>query len=499
MRSDHRFKQDTGSLRLYDIIAVCPAWFIADCFIWFIAHNLPLLIVLGTKEYFSNMSVSHQSLAVMWIAVLFIVRMLAIHIGAKVDIRCQQRWSEYLYIVIYEAVRHDHSHLSEGTFADGVNNDVSAIVSTLSYGIDTMCNVLYSVFAICILASIDYKLTLLILLFPCLSMLISMCLKGKVVAQTNLLKESENQFSQILIKLLADSRKIRIEGDEERVNSRVSSVLTRQRKNGSLQSAFTGVLHGLTTTLSELSLILILIYATHVPGILENGNIILFVSYTFDIAGAAQYVNSLVLILHQCVSYLDDFNSKYCLTGKNSSPPVQNKSAREFIEKVKRGNVNIMLGANGSGKTQAMLMLQKNLEPAFLLKQPIHLLNATIRENICLSDSCSPSVFDSIVEGVSLPASEFPDGYDTIVASQASNISDGQAFRIALARTIYAAEVCADNAYLLIDDNLLSVDEPTRLKILHYLKASQKTVIITDHEDRDAYCGCNTIKLDQSF
>lgn len=435
--------------------------------------------------------------------------------------------AKHLYAVIYDAAHDGHLGLDEGEFVDGINNDVSTIVSTISYGIDTACNILYSVGTVCVLSTVDFRLTLLILLLPCLSMLLSVCLRKRVVALTSLTKESEDAFSRTLIGLLANGRKLRIEGEEEEATGWVASVLATQRKRGAFQVSFTDELRGLTATLSELSLVLIVAYAVHVPNILENGGIVLFVGYSFDIAGTAQYVNSLILALHQCISYLGDFNEKYRLGSSSSSRKACEPSARELAEHIEWGRVNVLVGANGPGKTSALLGFSDYLDHdghtddridcasrghvgrAVLLRRPIHLLNVSVRENVCLDTTCPRDAFNSIVRGVSLPPTEFPDGYDTVVAPRSTNISDGQAFRIALARTVCAAMACEEEGddgargrgrhgtcCLLIDDNFLSVDERARQHILQYLKEMRQTVVLADHEVRDMYRGCNLIRLD---
>ena len=484
-------------IKISDIILTYPSLFAADGFIWLIAHKLPLLIVLAIRKYFSGSGQTYMLLPTIIVLMLTSMRIVMIRIGAKIDIRCQQLWFRHLSTFIYASIVDNRPEIEESDFVDGINNDISSIVSTISYGIDTVCNVLYSLFAVCILLSVDARLTLLILIFPVLSFFVSVALKRKVMCFTDQLKYSENEFSHIIVKLLTDNRLVHIEAREREMGEYISTIISKQEENGRKQAVCLNILKALTSTLSELSLIVILVYTLFVPEILFSGNIILVVSYTSDISGAAQYINSLILVYYQCTSYLKDFNAKYCANKCQVPAYVSVDTVRSLIDHIANGKVNVLIGPNGSGKSNFLGFLYTYLGNAVLLKPPVNLLNLSIKENICASDYEVAQVFNSVVEGVALSKSEFSDGYNTIVAPKEVNISGGQAFRIALARTIYAAMTYSNCEYILVDDNLLSVDADMRSRILDYMKKAHKTFIITDQENRELYDECNCIHLKQ--
>lgn len=74
---------------------------IADVFVWLIAHNLPLLIAYFIKDYFQTPSL----LLVVGIGVLLLIRLLSIKIGAYIDIKAQQKWSELFYLQAYACIQ----------------------------------------------------------------------------------------------------------------------------------------------------------------------------------------------------------------------------------------------------------------------------------------------------------------------------------------------------------------------------------------------------------
>ncbi len=153
---------------------------------------------------------------------------------------------------------------------------------------------------------------------------------------------------------------------------------------------------------------------------------------------------------------------------------------------VKQGQTIAIVGPTGAGKTTLVNLLMRfyeiqrgkitvdgvdirdikrgNLRRAFgMVLQDTWLFNGTIRENIAYGKAGATE--DEIRRAaVAAHADHFirtlPDGYDTVLNEEASNISQGQKQLLTIARAILA-----DPAILILDEATSSVDTRTELQI----------------------------------
>jgi ATP-binding cassette subfamily B protein len=113
--------------------------------------------------------------------------------------------------------------------------------------------------------------------------------------------------------------------------------------------------------------------------------------------------------------------------------------------------------------------------------QDIILLNATIRENICI---VKPDATDEEIEaaaraaGIHETVMELPEGYLTLVGERGSHLALGQRQRISLARALLA-----DPALLLLDEVTSALDPESEAAINTTLRklARDRTVIAVTH------------------
>jgi ATP-binding cassette subfamily B multidrug efflux pump len=171
---------------------------------------------------------------------------------------------------------------------------------------------------------------------------------------------------------------------------------------------------------------------------------------------------------------------------------------------VQPGQTIAIVGPTGAGKTTLVNLLMRfyeldggkitvdgvdikemrrgDLRNIFgMVLQDTWLFNGTIRDNIAYGRPGASE--DEIVEAAKTAHADhfirtLPDGYDTILNEEASNISQGQKQLLAIARAILA-----DPAILILDEATSSVDTRTEVLIQHAMEAlmSGRTSFVIAH------------------
>ena len=85
-----------------------------------------------------------------------------------------------MYKKAYAALEQSEIEAKQGEFINALNEDVNEIVGTISYMIDTVCNLIYGIIVIVILGRIDIKLTAFVTLFPILAIGLNSLIKKSV-------------------------------------------------------------------------------------------------------------------------------------------------------------------------------------------------------------------------------------------------------------------------------------------------------------------------------
>jgi len=351
-----------------------------------------------------------------------------------------------------------------------LNEDVNEIVGTISYMIDTACNLIYGIIVIVILGRIDINLTAFVTLFPILAIGLNSLIKKSVEKYSIQSKEYSNRFSEELLNLLKHSREIRVSRKEDDYSNSLDEIVNQQKCIGFKFSVFKGLFSTFSSAVTDCNLIVTIFWYMHFKT-LSPGAYVLFITYSFDLSSLAIYMSTLIVSLQSTKVYIQDFYKK--IENKKRNRIVIDDS---ILSKIEYNRINVLVGKNGSGKSMSLEYINTQLPDSVMLPENYHLMDVSKKENICLNQDMDYD--NSFLEDI--PNEHV--GND--------NLSGGQQFRMVLMRTLLT-----DAKIILIDNNFMSVDSKLREKIFEYLKKSGKTIVFTDHLYRNEYKEFSVIEV----
>lgn len=283
-------------------------------------------------------------------------------------------------------------------------------------------------------------------------------------------KEYSNRFSEELLNLLNDSRRIRVSGKEDDYSNNLDEIVNQQKYIGFKFSIFKGLFSTFSSAVTDCNLIVTIFWYMYFKT-LSPGAYVLFITYSFDLSSLATYMSTLIVSLQSTKVYIQDFYKK-----------IENKKRKRIsiddsiLSKIEYNTINVLVGKNGSGKSMSLEYINTQLPDSVMLPENYHLMDVSKKENICLN------------QAVDYDNSFLEDILNEHVGNK--NLSGGQQFRMVLMRTLLT-----DAKIILIDNNFMSVDSKLREKIFEYLKKSGKTIVFTDHLYRNEYKEFSVIEV----
>lgn len=178
---------------------------------------------------------------------------------------------------------------------------------------------------------------------------------------------------------------------------------------------------------------------------------------------------------------------------------------------VQRGDVVMIHGASGSGKTSLCKGLLKLVHvdsikineididqisneslraKVQLFSQNIPIITGTIKDNITLGEDVDPEIFEALSTKSFLKKFyDLPDGLDTVILENGSNLSGGDKQKIALAKLYLESP-----DVIILDESTNSIDEESSYEIINSIinEFNHKIIFIISH-DSHVMSFCNKI------
>ena len=214
-----------------------------------------------------------------------------------------------MYKKAYAALEQSEIEAKQGEFMNALNEDVNEIVGTISYMIDTACNLIYGIIVIVILGCIDINLTAFVTLFPILAIGLNSLIKKRVEKYSIQSKEYSNRFSEELLNILNDSRRIRVSGKEDDYSNNLDEIVNQQKYIGFRFSVFKGLFSTFSSAVTDCNLIVTIFWYMHFKT-LSPGAYVLFITYSFDLSSLSIYMSTLIVSLQSTKVYIQDFYKK---------------------------------------------------------------------------------------------------------------------------------------------------------------------------------------------
>ena len=465
------------------ILKESKKYLIFDILVWFLAHNIPIAMTYLLKLYFDSEYKNNLLLILLAYSSLFFLRMGFIKVGANIDIRAQHKWSSILYEKIIDSSKKSkYSKIIADNTIDIIQNDVSTIVATISYGIDTFCNVIATIIAFVIMATINFYIALIILIVPIIIFIISKIIKEKLYQKNERVRKNQTKIINGYQYIIKESRKIRIESLEDDLYNSYSGLLKLNMKDKISYGKFMAYITTIQEFIVDLNIIIILLGFSFF-GSFSPGDIALFISYSFIINDLSTYITNFSIIHSQLNVSIDSFNKKIVedsdTNANRENEEIYIENIAHVLDNIELGVINILIGKNGSGKTTILKKIAEDRKYPLVLKNS-SIIDEDLKTNIVLDSNSSK--YDRIVKKFFLERL-----YKREILSK-NKLSGGELDRISLARVMISG-----NSLILVDNNLLSIDKVVRDSILKELEQDDCTVLLVDQEDREEYSNYNKI------
>ncbi|GIP20257.1 multidrug ABC transporter ATP-binding protein [Paenibacillus sp. J22TS3] len=428
--------------------------------------------------------------------------------------------------------KHDKGYLMSRISESGsVSNLFSPSVINIIIG------VFDCVISAVLLVRINPKLSLIVLAIIPLYVAVTVWYSRRMSASTRKVSESSAEMAGVVFETLNGLEEIKVLGAKQRYISGIytkthhviTAILQQNRNvNGYMESS---------SLISSISGAVVLLFSgiMILGKTLTLGDYVSFTGYLAKVLGNVQAmatfgvtINPIMVSIDRVREYMDNRNEDdgrdEVLAGPIESVNIRNISfsyrnesnSRPVLDQVDEsihaGDIIILSGANGSGKTtfiKLLLGLYPVSEGAIYyngtdistlklsdlrskisyVSQNIYLFQGTILDNILLNgrqEQAAP--LQELVEKYQLHSffSVFPDALDTAIGHGGANVSGGQRQMIAFLRAVLAGK-----DIVILDEPTANMDAETKKCVLNMIEneAFYKILIIISHDSDFFYLG----------
>ncbi len=406
---------------------------------------------------------------------------------------------------------------THGEILSRVTNDVDNISATLQQSATQLITSLLSIVGVIIMMlTISFWLTLIALVTVPLSMFIASFVARRSQKLFAAQQKSLGELNGHVEEMYTGHRIVKVYGREEDSLEKFDVINERLYDAGWKAQFISGLIMPLLQFVNNIGYVFVAVLGGIMvtQGTLPIGDVQAFIQYSRQFSWPITQVASIANVLQLAVASAERVFE--LLDEEEEVPESANPKIIEFPRgdvrfqdvdfrykadvpliddmniDVKSGHTIAIVGPTGAGKTTLVNLLMRfyeidggkisvdgvdirdmkrgQLRNIFgMVLQDTWLFNGTIRDNIAYGRPEASE--EEIVEAAKMAHADhfirtLPDGYDTVLNEEASNISQGQKQLLAIARA-----VLANPAILILDEATSSVDTRTEVLIQHAMEA----------------------------
>ncbi|MDU1043868.1 MULTISPECIES: ABC transporter ATP-binding protein [Peptoniphilus] len=446
---------------------------------------------------------------------------------------------EVLYTLDNRYIK-DIDKISIGKIMRLLNNDIPLLANFLTYNIySILSDVITAIFAIFVLIYIDFKLFIVTTLLQIILIYFSKLIDKRTEKLVLSINNNSDLFNLKMSDILSKINYLILTNFYKKQANKLGEI-----SNDILYEEYNlEKLEGINYSISSIlqSFIMIVIYLYCGIKIINNGltigELLMFTMYS------NRYINPIARLIQMKVSLIQASESIrrvynfINLDGENNYNHKENSLDGDIIFsnitfsydsykifdknnfKVLKGNINLIKGKSGTGKTTllkillGMLELEsgniyisneniKSIDVKYLrdnisyVSQKTEIFYDTLRNNINIAENANitdTTIIESLKSvGLGENMAEDKELLNEILLNDGKNISGGEAQRLALCRAIVQ-----DRKIIILDEVTANLDKKTEDDIvsLIYDNFKNKTVIIITHSDAFDKIAHNIIKL----